>query len=406
MRLPGAMSTIHALRSRALALTLGGGSWLLQQNISKEVAVTPLEAPRVAAPYSGAVPVLWERLQLAPRGGPEPLRLLVASPWQDHAQEAPPRAAVLLLHATGKSKSYLAEHLERLAQRGYVAVAFDASWHGERSLPDSGIGSGGESLASLGPELPARMASMEAARLRVYFEALVRAWRTGDGRPFLYDTVRDSFSVMDYLCSRADVDPARIGVTGVSLGGMTAWLLAAADKRVAAVAPAIGVQSFRYALENDLWHARVNSIWPVFEAARQDFGAENISAHIVEAVWRRIVPGLADADGASLVSFDAPSSLGCISPRPLLVLSGEADPRCPIEGVHQAVAEARQVYHADGVAGNINLFVQPGIKHEMTPIMWEEIDKFFDSVLSRGDSSSRSGESRTSDESLRHLSAL
>lgn len=33
-------------------------------------------------------------------------------------------------------------------------------------------------------------------------------------------------------------------MTGVSLGGMHAWLCAAADARVAAAAPMIGVQSF------------------------------------------------------------------------------------------------------------------------------------------------------------------
>jgi len=39
------------------------------------------------------------------------------------------------------------------------------------------------------------------------------------------------------------VDAARIGVTGVSLGGMHSWLLAAVDERVAAAAPMIGVQA-------------------------------------------------------------------------------------------------------------------------------------------------------------------
>ena len=48
--------------------------------------------------------------------------------------------------------------------------------------------------------------------------------------------------LLDYLETRADVDAARIGVTGVSLGGMHAWLLAAVDERVAAAAPMIGVQ--------------------------------------------------------------------------------------------------------------------------------------------------------------------
>lgn len=40
------------------------------------------------------------------------------------------------------------------------------------------------------------------------------------------------------------MDAARIGMTGVSLGGMHTWLAAAADERVAAAAPMIGVQYF------------------------------------------------------------------------------------------------------------------------------------------------------------------
>ncbi len=45
----------------------------------------------------------------------------------------------------------------------------------------------------------------------------------------------------DYLISRAEVDPKRIGVTGRSGGGATSWWLAAIDDRVAAVAPVAGI---------------------------------------------------------------------------------------------------------------------------------------------------------------------
>lgn len=49
--------------------------------------------------------------------------------------------------------------------------------------------------------------------------------------------------LVDYLAGRPDVDAARIGCTGVSLGGMHAWLLAALDARIACAAPLIGVQA-------------------------------------------------------------------------------------------------------------------------------------------------------------------
>jgi hypothetical protein len=41
----------------------------------------------------------------------------------------------------------------------------------------------------------------------------------------------------DYLESRSDVDPERMGVTGLSGGGVISWCLGAADKRVKVVVP-------------------------------------------------------------------------------------------------------------------------------------------------------------------------
>jgi dienelactone hydrolase len=51
--------------------------------------------------------------------------------------------------------------------------------------------------------------------------------------------------VLDYLATRQDVDQGRIGLTGISLGGMITWLAAAADPRIAAAAALIGVHGFK-----------------------------------------------------------------------------------------------------------------------------------------------------------------
>ena len=42
----------------------------------------------------------------------------------------------------------------------------------------------------------------------------------------------DEFRAMDYLASRPEVDPSRLGVTGMSMGATKAWWLAALDPRV------------------------------------------------------------------------------------------------------------------------------------------------------------------------------
>lgn len=196
----------------------------------------------------------------------------------------------------------------------------------------------------------------------------------------------DAIAVVDDLEARPGVDASRIGSTGVSLGGMHTWLLAAADERIAAAAPAIGVQSFRYALDQHLWDPRVNTIRPVFDAASEDLHCK-LDTTVVEAVWDRLTPGLADAGPSG---FDAPVSLPLIAPRPLLVLSAELDPRCPLDGVRAAVDAASVEYGLHGAGAHFRFFVEQGVGHSMTPTMWEQIHSFFSSSLLQSELESES----------------
>lgn len=58
---------------------------------------------------------------------------------------------------------------------------------------------------------------------------------------------------LDYLLSRADVDPARIAITGDSDGGFTALLSATVDRRITAVAPACITWTFCKWLLPGVW---------------------------------------------------------------------------------------------------------------------------------------------------------
>uniref|UniRef100_A0A453QTG9 Peptidase S9 prolyl oligopeptidase catalytic domain-containing protein n=1 Tax=Aegilops tauschii subsp. strangulata TaxID=200361 RepID=A0A453QTG9_AEGTS len=177
----------------------------------------------------------------------------------DTAPERKP--VVVILHSSYKCKEWLRPllellaHLQAYASRGYIAVAIDSRYHGER-----------------------------ASSKTTYIEALNSAWRNGDTMPFIFDTVWDLIKLGDYLSAREDVDPSRIGITGESLGGMHAWFAAFVDTRYSVVVPIIGVQGFQWAIDNDKWQARVDSIKPLFEEARIDSGKSEIDAEVVKKV--------------------------------------------------------------------------------------------------------------------------
>ncbi|XP_062165247.1 uncharacterized protein LOC133871829 [Alnus glutinosa] len=270
------------------------------------------------------------------------LPVLILSMKENNHQRRP---AVVFLHSTHKCKEWLRPLLEAYASRGYIAIAIDSRYHGER-----------------------------ASCKTTYRDALISSWTNGDKMPFIFDTVWDLKRLADYLTQREDIDPARIGITGESLGGMHAWFGAAADTRYAVVVPIIGVQGFRWAIENDKWHGRVDSIKPVFEEARIDLGKSVIDNEVVEKVWDKIAPGLAS-------DFDSPYSIPAIAPRPLLILNGAEDPRCPLAGLKIPEVRACKVYGEAHSSVKFKLIAQPGIGHEMTPLMVKEASDWLDRFL-------------------------
>jgi hypothetical protein len=56
---------------------------------------------------------------------------------------------------------------------------------------------------------------------------------------------------VDYLATRADSDPARIGLIGISKGGHRNLSRLGGRSRIAVAVPVISAQSFRWALDHD-----------------------------------------------------------------------------------------------------------------------------------------------------------
>jgi dienelactone hydrolase len=246
------------------------------------------------------------------------------------------RPVIIALHGTGgtKESGEIANIVLKAAQAGFIGVAIDGRFHGERTKAGSG--------------------SAE------YNEAIARAFKTGEGHPFFYDTAWDVMRLIDYLETRKDVDVARIGLTGISKGGIETYLTAAADPRVAAAVSYIGVQSFKWALDNGQWRARIATIQGGFDAAAAAAGKPAGSVDFVREFYARVVPGI---DG----SFDGPAMLSAIAPRPLLVINGDSDANTPIAGVRLSVAAAKPLYAAANASDKLQLIVQENTPHRVNP---------------------------------------
>ncbi len=245
--------------------------------------------------------------------------------------------AVIVLHGTGGSKEGLRSWLVELARRGIVGIAIDARYHGDRS--------GGAKGAD------------------AYVAAITRAWRSPAGQPqehpFYYDTCWDLWRTVDYLDTRADVDAKKIGMVGISMGGIQTWLAGAVDERITVAIPAISVQSFQWSLEHEQWQGRARTISGAHATAAKDLGESGVNARVCRALWDKVIPGMLDR-------FDCPSMLRLFAGRPLLILNGELDPNCPLGGAQQAFEAAEAAYKEAGATDRLRIVVAKGVAHSVT----------------------------------------
>ncbi|MGH7973720.1 MAG: dienelactone hydrolase family protein, partial [Limisphaerales bacterium] len=212
-----------------------------------------------------------------------------------------------------------------LAARGFVVLGIDAYCFGERN----GKGPGGSEERGHAGEL-------SASKFNLWF-----------GRTLWGMMLRDDLIALDYLSSRPEVDPERIGVTGISMGATRSWWLMALDERIKA-----GVAVACLTRYQDL----------IRQHALHEHGIYYF------------VPGM-------LKYFDTEAVVALIAPRAILLMSGDQDPGSPVSGVRQIEAAVRPVYKLYGRENNFQNLIFEGLGHVYTPDMWSRTLSWMDQRL-------------------------
>ena len=225
-----------------------------------------------------------------------------------HRQQSGLRPALLLQHgaSTKKDDHYIQQPARRWSEAGYVCLAIDAPGHGERA---------GESPAS----------RRELARRGLLHRM----------RDMFVQGVVDLMRALDYLEARPEVDVARIGYMGVSMGTFLGVPLCGMDRRLRSAAFIIGGGNLRR-----------------LPGSRHATGSEE-----AELAYQVTDP----------VVF-APR----ISPRPVLMLNGEQDetiPRASTEALYEALREPKEIRWFN-------------MGHTVSGVIYRQTFEFFEETLS------------------------
>ncbi|MFZ0594303.1 MAG: alpha/beta hydrolase [Bryobacteraceae bacterium] len=166
----------------------------------------------------------------------------------------------------------------------------------------------------------------------------------------------DLDSVVQYAARRADVDPEKIGVLGISMGGATAILTAARDRQIRAVvddcgfsdAPSVIAASFEHFIHLPAIPFAPVTIW--------------IASHRA---------------GIDVNAVRPDEVIGQISPRPILIIHGLADYVVPVANSERNFKAAREPKE---------LWLVPGARHgEAHTVAKAEYEKkvvdFFENAL-------------------------
>ena len=150
---------------------------------------------------------------------------------------------------------------------------------------------------------------------------------------------------LDYLETRKEVDPNRIGVTGRSGGGAYSWWIAAIDDRIKVAVPVAGITDLQNYVVDGCVEGHCDCMFFV-----------------------------------NTYRWDYPMVAALVAPRPLLISNSDKDTIFPLDGVLRVHEKARRIYQLYGAEKNLGLHITEG-PHKDTQELQVHAFTWFDRFL-------------------------
>lgn len=191
----------------------------------------------------------------------------------------------------GKKRNliYRSKWAKDLVKMGCITISMDQWGFGERGVPP--------------------WKAFRKLRKRYTPEAKYAQNMLQFGRTILGLRVFDTIRQVDYLLTRDDVDPKRIGIAGLSMGGLIAGVAGAIDPRISMLIIAGYLSTYKDS---------------IIDISRK---------HCADMY----TPGM-------LMLGEEYDMLGLIAPRPVCFIAGEKDGIFPIEAAKKAFEEVKKAY--------------------------------------------------------------
>lgn len=227
-----------------------------------------------------------------------------------------------------------------LVKRGYVVIAIDALMFGERRILHAADAKLGWDRAKYSADDVKLLNDKCRARESTIVKGLTLAGLTWPGI-VTWDDIR----TIDYLTTRPEVDPERIGCLGVSFGGHRSLFLGGLDDRIRAACVTGFMSTVRPMIER---HLDTHSF-----------------VHFVPHLHRRM---------------DLPDVAALRAPLPLLVQQCSQDRLFPLAGMQAAVAKMAAIYRKAGAAEQfVGKFYD--VPHRLDIAMQDDAFAFFEQHL-------------------------